>query len=154
MKKLIIIFAALISLNAIGQDTQEARDMVAAGLIELGIEGVEVRIMPIPSYLKGLVKGHGDELEGFIRGGGSAYTLYLKDLKNTSLLRVISHELIHLEQINDERLKTLPENIVFWDGQEYNGSSMDYTDKPWENEAHNDGDNLKFKIKKILKNER
>lgn len=148
--KILIFLSIAISF---GQDTQKARDYVKAGLIEMGMENVEVKIMPIPSYLKGLIKGHGDELEGFIRGGGDQYILYIKDLKNGSLLRVIAHELIHLKQMREQRLTTTSDNIVFFNGEKYNGKNMSYDLKPWETEARNDGDKLRFKIKSIIKNQ-
>lgn len=151
MKKIIIIFVLLLTLPIFGQN-QEAQEIVNAGLVELGIKSVEVRIMPIPDYLKGLVKGHGDELEGFIRGGQGKYILYLKELNKSSLLRVVSHELIHLKQMEEGRLLTTSENIVFFDGKEYNGKDMSYFQKPWEDEAVGQGDNLRFKIKRLIKN--
>jgi hypothetical protein len=56
------------------------------------------------------------------------------------IMGVIIHELTHLEQHRNHRLRQLPEGQVFWEGCVWSREKCDevgYIDLPWEREAFN-----------------
>jgi hypothetical protein len=114
------------------------------GLKELDITGVTVLFRPIEDTR--LIEGL--ELLAYIIGNECQYVIYIGDLHRTKAIEVITHELIHLEQIKDKRLVKFSGYSV-WDGKQYS-NDIPYNQRPWEIDAFSRGRTLENTITNIL----
>lgn len=65
------------------------------------------------------------------------YYIYINKL-NTSLnqrLMTLSHEMIHVHQLETKKLQYITSNLIYWDGIHINPNNMEWGDKPWEIDA-------------------
>ena len=75
------------------------------------------------------------------------YSLHLRnDVPYFDLLSIICHEMIHLEQYNDNQLK-LEGTTFIWKGIKYEG--VPYWDRPWEIEARKRQYDIEKQVKKL-----
>jgi hypothetical protein len=114
------------------------------GLNEMGIRGVTVIFRPIEDSK--LIEGI--DLLAYIIGDESQYVIYIGNLNRTSAIEVISHELIHLDQIRSKRIIKFSKYTV-WDGKEYS-NDLPYKQRPWEIDAFKQGKKLEIKLSEIL----
>lgn len=120
-------------------------DTIASiGLSELNIEGVTL----IFRSLEGNNEIDNHHLLAYIIGEQNQYVIYISELNKFEAIDIISHELIHLEQIRNERL-IKRNGYSIWDGTEYS-NDIEYSRRPWEVDAFNRGRDLDNKIKEIL----
>jgi hypothetical protein len=129
------------------------RDIINAGLDELGYDHAFVMVRPLPHKFKEAAKKDGKYRAAFIIGGQGTYLLFL-DTEIPSYLRykVIAHELIHLEQLQTKRLKILGTTYVEWEGVLIPDiTEIPYNRRGWEIEAKELSVDLERKIRKRLK---
>jgi hypothetical protein len=114
------------------------------GLNKLGIKNTTVLFRPLDdnSLIEGL------ELLAYIIGNDSQYVIYIGDFNRKKAIEVISHELVHLEQIKDRRLVKFS-GYTIWDKKEYS-NDIPYKQRPWEIDAFNRGRELEKHISDIL----
>jgi len=119
------------------------------GLNELDIKDVAILIEPMPdSYY---IEGNWD-LGAFVIGNKAQFIIFIKDFNRATHIDVLSHELIHIKQYNDGRLKH-ENGCVTWKEHEYTDAEvMDipYDQREWEIEAFMEGRILSKKIREKL----
>jgi len=121
--------------------------IVYIGLTELDIRGVSVQI----KILSDDIEVEDMELLGFIQGNiGNQYIIFIKDTGRLESIDIISHELIHLNQMYDSRLINGSIELI-WENQIFNKDDiMEYNLRPWEIEAKYLGLELSYKLKQKL----
>jgi len=117
----------------------------------LGYDTIEIHIYPMPDVFDD------DDIEyiAFIAQvpfQQYKYTIFLQPRAGFGkMMGAISHELIHLKQYESGLLQLLPDNSGYiWEGDTVMAGDVDYFDRPYEIEAHNEGQKLQRELKKIL----
>jgi hypothetical protein len=125
--------------------------IVEVGLYELGIDSVYVRINEITDEAKSNFDID-TELRAHIVGRGNQYTIWIDEMGQDESIKVLSHELIHLEQYRNREI-ILEEYYVVWRGVNYTYGDierMDYLKRPWEIDAINKSKKLRESVEGIL----
>ena len=119
-----------------------------AGLHSLNIKNTAVLIAPIQ-----ITEIENDlELKGYITQTDGGYIIFIKNTDKQESITIISHELIHLNQLISKRLINRDSAIIF-DNVKYNIKSIpEYNKRPWEIEAFSNQHILEGKIIDILYN--
>ena len=125
--------------------------IVAIGLQELNVKDKTVTIRNMPSYVSNNFDNQNNmQLEASIFGAGGTYVIYVTDMDRRQAIKILSHELIHLEQYTSKRLVLLNNGLVNWKGNEIVVLDYQYNDRPWEIEAFDGQGDLRKKIENIL----
>ncbi len=119
--------------------------LVLAGLHELNIQNVSILILPLQN------KTNGDlSLKAHIRKAEGGYIIWIDELRRSTNIEVIAHELIHLQQYENNSLY-LKDDSLFWKDQIFSINSLPpYDERDWENDAFIKQEPLKTKIENIL----
>ena len=123
--------------------------IVAVGLDRLGISGYSVHIRP----QQGSVKIDDEySTEAFILGNQYQSAIYTKtSLTRGSAIKILAHELIHLEQYRSGKLKKVGIGSVEWNGEHIEDiTTIPYDKREWEKEAFLKGRELEKEIRKEL----
>jgi hypothetical protein len=119
------------------------------GLDKLGIGGYAVQIRP----QQGTVKID-DEFttEAFIFGNENQSVIYTKEsLGRGTAIKILAHELIHLEQYRSGKIKRIGTKGVEWNGELIEDiTTIPYNEREWEKEAFDKGRELEKEIRKEL----
>ena len=92
----------------------------------------------------------GKELLAFVYGEGGTYIIYIKPLSRVQSIDVLSHELIHLRDIEKGELLA-GKNLVMYRGIRYVGSQIpEYDFRPWEIVAFEDSKYLEDRLMETL----
>jgi hypothetical protein len=106
--------------------------IVSTGLDELKIKNVFVLLRPITI----VNKEEGTELIAHIvKGSNHQYLIEVRNSNRQELIYIISHELIHLKQLEDGKFKNSPNYVVWKSDTLYIKDIPDYFSRPWEIEA-------------------
>lgn len=87
------------------------------------------------------------KLQAILYGKANNYVLYLRSNLSSELLLVICHEMIHLKQYIEGRLK-LEDKIFIWENKSYR-PNVPYLERPWEKEANAQMYKIMQKVKKL-----
>jgi hypothetical protein len=123
--------------------------IVMVGLDKLGIGGYSVQIRPQQGTAK-----IDDEFtaEAFILGNQYNSVIYTKEsLNRYSAIKILAHELIHLEQYRSGKIKKLGNGSIEWNGELIEDiTTIPYNEREWEKEAFDRGSDLEKEIRKEL----
>ena len=140
------------TINLVANTTDETYlDTIAhVGLKELNIRNVVVQLRYIPEGVESEFEGM--VLEGYIIGGKyNQFIIFLKEGQSRSHnIFVLSHEMIHLQQILQGRLIKLDTAVVFNGFLYEDVMNIEYDYRPWEIEAFDRGALLKDQIRSVL----
>ena len=126
-------------------------EIVRAGLQELDIDKVRIRIVPMDNVTRYKVESRTNQkLDAFITGRGHRYTIYIGSFSRNKYIEVLAHELIHLKQYYSKELQIIENKVIYKDKLYYNANHINYDYRPWENDAYADGKKLNFSIKNRL----
>lgn len=115
--------------------------IVHAGLIYLDINNVIVTIRPITDdNLRDYV--------AYIQNSENQYIIWINE-SNSDILKILSHELIHLKQYNNKDL-IIVEEYAIWKNDIYYIDYTEYEDRPWEYESYIGENKLKNEIIKMI----
>lgn len=121
--------------------------VVSIGLDVLNIKDNYVTIRDVPERIVESFKNQNDmDLGASIIGANDQYIIYINNMSRTTSTKIISHELIHLEQYDSNRLRVIGNGVVIWEGKEINVLDIPYNDRPWEKEAFKRQDDLEKKL--------
>jgi predicted metallopeptidase len=121
--------------------------VVSIGLDVLNIKDNYVTIRDVPERIVESFKNQNDmDLGASIIGTNDQYIIYINNMSRTTSTKIISHELIHLEQYDSNRLRVIGNGVVIWEGKEINVLDIPYNDRPWEKEAFKRQDDLEKKL--------
>lgn len=109
--------------------------IVSVGLDKLNIKDMVIVIRPLKDDVLDAIKSKEPtlDLKAFIIGKDENYVIYVVDLGRNAAIEVLSHELIHLKQIETKQL-IKGNKLVTWEGKEYN-PELPYDERPWEKDA-------------------
>jgi hypothetical protein len=116
------------------------------GLNELDIDSC---FLIIKDFNGGSLNGELD-LKAYILGNEYQYIVYMKKTSRKQSIKFLSHELIHLKQFHEGRLKSIDNSHMEWEGKIMNGMKIPYKKRPWEKEAFTKQHDLEKNIHKIL----
>ena len=123
--------------------------IVMVGLDKLGIGGYSVQIRPQTSKIK-----IDDEFttEAFIFGNENQSVIYTKEsLGRGTAIKILAHELIHLDQYRSGRIKRVGTAGVEWEGKLIDDiTTIPYKDREWEKEAFSKARELEKQIRSEL----
>lgn len=121
--------------------------VVSIGLDILNIKDNYVTIRNVPEQIVESFKKQNDtDLGASIIGANDQYIIYINEMSRTNSTKIISHELIHLQQYNSGRLRVIGSGVVMWEGKEIIVLNIPYNDRPWEREAFKRQDDLEKKL--------
>ena len=122
-------------------------------IVQVGLDkmGIKNHTLLIKEQTNEINLGDDTFTEAFIIYKNNKSIIFIKpSLKRTNAIKIISHELIHLQQYLDERLVILGNGIVCWENDTLILQEIPYNKRPWEEEAFNYGPLLEEDIKSIL----
>ena len=121
------------------------------GIYDLGIEGVFINVFTLSDEVKiNFQRENEMELEAHIVGEDPQYAIYVTDMDRRTSLRILAHELYHLQQYHTKRLINKGNGIVSWEGNDVDVLSIPYNERPWEKEAFDNQSTLEKKLIKEL----
>jgi hypothetical protein len=120
--------------------------VISVGLDAAGLTGVYIVVGQLTDAAKDQFNG---ELKAHIRFYNGVYYLFTNEMDRTEAIRVISHELIHVNQYNTGQL-VYDNGEITWNGEKYDLSTLDYDYRPWEKNAFDKEGDLSNKISEIL----
>jgi len=125
--------------------------IVYLGLNYLQIDSVYISVRPITNEVKVNFDPY-MTLKAHIIGNKSQYMLWIDNMSRSESITVISHELIHLKQYNENRL-FIANNYIMWDNNIYTYdevNTIDYFKREWELEAFKKSFELETHLRSIL----
>ena len=128
--------------------------IVSVGMDVLGIESTYITILHLPENIKeqfGSVNPD-TQLQAFILSDDSdLYRIYFDNINKETAITVMSHELVHLKQYHDGKLKVdIKAQIAEWLGQKYDLNAVPYAERPWEQDAYDNQAMVAAKLKQRL----
>lgn len=132
-------------LNKVGLKYMDT--VVLAGLNRLDIKNTNVLIKEFK------IESIEDiETIAYIEHIGTIYIIWIRKIDKEECIEVLSHELIHLKQYNDNRAEVNNGYVVWLGNKILNEDIPEYLKRPWELEAFAKQGVLKNKIENILYN--
>ena len=133
-------------------DREYLDSIVYVGLEELKLDSsIAITIREINPEVQQMFDSN-SQLKAHIIGKGKQYVVFVDNMGRDEAIKVLSHELIHLQQYYTKKL-ILGKDYVEWNGEIMYESEIDnlkYEDRPWENEAFAKQRGLENKIRDIL----
>jgi hypothetical protein len=129
--------------------------IIYAGLSELEIDSVTVNLYYLPINLKSVnLNNKIHIIQALIfKNTDYNYSIFVNSnsINSNDIIEHISHELIHLKQFNTNRLIVFNNlNIIRFDNKMYLTTETDYRNRPWEQEAFDNQEELEARILNIL----
>lgn len=143
---LVIFFTALSTRPRVTNE-----EFIKQGLIELGLDSVNVHVMDLKYSLAQSVPSN-YELKGHLSGANDQYIMQLsRGMTHWEERQVIAHELIHIQQYYTKKLQIIDAKHVVYDGKKLRYLGKYSLSSPWEREAHVEGNRLYRKLKQHFK---
>jgi hypothetical protein len=124
--------------------------IMSVGLDKMGIEGITVVISDLSDAAKDQFNG---ELKAHVRFFNGVYYLFIDKLGRHESMRVIAHEIIHINQYNTGKLYYDQNGQLFWDGELFDLNNIEYEIRPWERDAYSDEGKLYSEMYRTLVSE-
>lgn len=127
---------------------ENAEDVVQLSLNELGIRDVTVLIFPFRKRWNGV----NEDLEAFVvENTNGVFIIHIKEQSDPrKLIRILTHECIHIQQYHSDTLHS-DGGIITWKDKTYKQKLlvhyMEYSTRPWERDAFRYGSDLSRTIK-------
>lgn len=123
--------------------------IVHVGLDKMELQGALVIIRPQtkPKEIDGKY-----ETEAYIVTNGQQYVIWIKpNLDRAKAINVLAHELIHLKQYATGQLWVVGGKTIMWQGEIIPDiTQIEYSERPWEIQAFQQGAYLSKDIKAVL----
>jgi hypothetical protein len=116
------------------------------GLNAAGIVGITLTVDKLSDVARNQFDG---ELKAHIRYFNNMYYLFIDNYDRQEAIEVIAHELIHIQQYNSGDL-IYYDGKVWWKGEEFDLSNIEYTKRPWEDDAFANQSQMISTIENIL----
>lgn len=121
--------------------------ILSVGLDEASISGLFITIYPLSDAAKDNFQN--SQLKAHVRYANGTFYLFIDELDRQEAIKVIAHEIIHIEQYLSKRL-IYEDGVIYWDNRQYELNNIDYETRPWENDAFMREGPLASKISNIL----
>lgn len=123
--------------------------LMRVGLDVMGIDSVLIFVTPFNESIRQKINERNDlDVHALIEGNGNVYYVYVKDMSFRKTTKVLSHELVHLEQKLRGDL-TVTNDGFLWKNTYY-PNTVEYQQRPWEREAFKRESDIQNKIEKII----
>lgn len=130
-------------------ETKYYDTIILVGLDQLGLNAININVQPLTLEAKLDFQNQGGDLLAHIREFNGTYFLYISENSRDQSIKIIAHELIHLDQYNSQRL-IYKNGEVFWNNKKFDLTEILYEQRPWEDDAYSRGTELESKIRSIL----
>jgi len=129
--------------------------IIYTGLYELEIDSVTVNLYYLPINLKSVnLNNKIHIIQALIfKNTDYNYSIFVNNnsINSNDIIEYIAHELIHLKQFHKNRLIVFNNlNIIRFDNINYSTTKTDYRNRPWEQEAFDNQEELEARILNIL----
>lgn len=125
--------------------------ILSVGLDNLEIMGITLELHQISDATKNKMEGF--ETKAHLRYYDGVYYLFADKWDRQDALEILSHELVHITQYHSGNL-SFNNGIVTWKSsdnvQEYDLNNIQYTERPWEDEAFKKQNDIETTIKETL----
>ncbi len=113
-----------------------ADTLVQIGLEYLGISDVKITIVEARPHVINQINPGGITRAFVVQNPTDIISIYIDpSLSKERFIRIIAHELIHIQQIYEGRLKALTPILSIWEGDTVDVRTWEYINRPWEREA-------------------
>jgi hypothetical protein len=126
-----------------------ADTIIRVGMDILNIQNTQILVTPLTEQSKNQFAKDGIQLDAHIRAVPGGYIIWINNLSRNQMIKVLSHELIHLKQYSDKRILVVGSNVM-WNGEVIDLSIVKYEDRPFEIEAFQKQTDLLNKIESIV----
>jgi len=164
MKNLVLLLLFIVSFGYSQNDIVNLTDqpflteIIEIGLDEMNITSATVIIKELKSKPKSVSTRYGTYNETFafirssyLRKDQGKFVIYIQKLREKTAIKILSHELIHLNQYYTRNLMVSGQRVIF-DGKYYKHvTNEDYKYRAWEIEANRLSLDLFVKIMKKYK---
>lgn len=123
--------------------------IIHVGLEQMGLNNITLTVAPLSESAKQNFAAEGGDLAAHLRESDGLYYLFISENSKTQSITIIAHELIHLNQYHTGEL-VYKNNLLTWQGKEYNLQEISYNLRPWEDDAFQKETELVRKISSIL----
>lgn len=107
------------------------------GLEYLGVDNLNITVLNShPHVIRNILPGH--TVDGFVVQTDSvSYQIWMNPSMNrNTMIRILAHELIHIEQQSSGRLEVISNELAVFEGDTIRTRQVPYEDRPWEIEAY------------------
>lgn len=127
-------------------------EITSAGAYIMGVEPTTIYILPLTKNIKTIFeKKYYNKLRGHVvKNTDDTFVIYVDiSLTIEDLITVISHEMVHVKQLQTGRLKYINGKIL-WEGKPAT-LKVDYNKRLWEKEAIRYQSYISERVKEIVK---
>ena len=110
--------------------------IVSVGLDFLMVKGTNVLIKDLPKDIKQRIDDSEEfDLRGAVAKVDGGYIVVLTKMSKREAMRVMSHELIHIQQYHSGQLSLIDSVTIKYNGSNYDITKVPYKDREWETDA-------------------
>jgi len=120
--------------------------VISVGLDVSGIKGNTIIVEKLSDAAK---NNFGGQLDAHVRYFNGIFYLFIDDLNRQEAIKVISHEIAHMDQYLSQRF-VYEDGVSYWDGEKFESQAMEYEERPWEIDAFNKERDISLQIANIL----
>lgn len=132
--------------------TPHITEIISAGCYIMGVEPTTIYVLPLTKNIKTIFdKKYYHELKGHVvKNTDNTFVIYINDkLTMEELITVISHEMVHVKQLQTGRLRYTGGKVL-WEGKPAS-LKVDYNKRLWEKEAIRYQSYITERVKEIVK---
>lgn len=119
--------------------------------VAMDYRGLTGYVITLGNLTDGAKSQFDGQLKAHVRYFNSNFYLFTNDMDRKEAIEVLCHEVIHMYQYSSGDL-IYNENGVIWKGESIDLNSKEYEERPWENEAFSQQQNLIDLVEKKLYN--
>lgn len=118
---------------------------------ELKLENTEIVLHNVTDAVRSNIF-EGEIVNGFVveRFDGVIQVFIYPFKTRTKTFQILAHEVIHVSQVVNKKLKVLNSSTAIWNRDTLNIKEIEYMDREWEIEAYNNQNRLANSAKRIL----
>jgi hypothetical protein len=120
--------------------------IISVGLDQAGIESQNVIVNKLSDGAKEQFEG---QLKAHIRTLNGSFYLFISDLDREDAIRVICHEIVHMQQYISGDLLYQDGNLI-WKGQNVDLERVEYQEREWEIDAFRKESQIVNSVEQVL----
>lgn len=121
--------------------------IITVGLDVADIKGINLVLDKLSDEAKNQFSG--GDLKAHMRYAYNYFYLFTGEYGRNESIDIFAHEIIHIQQYNSNDL--IYDGIkVYWKGEEFDLSQIEYNDRPWEKEAFEKQGEISKQVKNLL----
>lgn len=120
--------------------------IISVGLDQAGIKDLNIIVNTLSDGAREQFQG---ELKAHIREVNGSFYLFISDLDREDAIRVICHEIVHVQQYISGDL-VYQDGILIWKGQNVDLQRVEYEEREWEVDAFRKENQLINSVEEVL----